>query len=443
MKKQNLKRLFSILFLIASYAQAQEIDSVTIKRFKLIDSTKSGYKAQIKIGNPTNKDIEMVLDDYAEKKYPYDLVITPHWFDFKKRLNENQGLQLSINYSSIFLGSTNKVNPDSPSTTASGIFDATVKWSFLNRKKGKDIGALVFWVDNRHLYYGDVPPQFFFQEAGTTALSATKFNQWDFHMLEFYYQQALFGDRMAVVIGKIDMPDWFNFNALAHPNLHFTDLSFLFNPTISVSNPGLGIIAGGWLDKDRTIGIIAGLNDVAGNDVTSTGFFEFGATQWPNGNFLKMVEILWTPKRSQYYAKRISATFWHSDELQQRDNSFFTSPSSKGFTVQASWTIKDVYTPVFTFGLSDGMGANALSDLNISLMNAWNFRDSYDMLGVGINYSRSTITGRSQFMSEIFYRWTFSKTTQFSPLVKFAINPALDPTTNFMMYYGIRSRISI
>ncbi|WP_282124435.1 hypothetical protein [Algibacter mikhailovii] len=406
------------------------------------DSTKSGYQISIGSGAPTNKDVEMQLNDYALPYYRWDLKYMNSWFDWKKKLNKDLGLQISINYSSIYMGATSKLENGIAQNAASGIFDATLKWNFINRKKEKDKGSFIIWTDWRHLYYGTIAPQFLFLETGSGTMNATKFNKWNFHVLEFYYQQSLFNDRMDIVVGKIDMPDWFAFNGLAHPMLHFTDLTFSVGPTVSWSNPGFGIAAGGWLNKKRTIGLVTGLNDVAGVDLNNPSFFDLGTDQWKNGNFLKMVELNYSPSSSRYYFNRIAITAWHSDALIAQDESFFLTPSSKGISMQATWVINDKIIPVAAIAFSDGEGANTLSNTSISLSNAWYF-PSHDLMGVGVNYSTSSISGRSQVLSEVFYRWTLSKTTSFTPLVKFVMNPALDPTRNFIMYYGLRGRISL
>ena len=426
----------------ALLAQTDSLEAFPDRKIGALEATKSGYKADLKIGNPTNKDIEMVLNDYTAPFYRWDLKYSNFWFDWKKKLNEKTGLSYSINYTAIFMGASSKIAEENAQTTAGGIFDATLKWNFVNRKKENNKGSLIFWMDARHVYYGNVAPQFLNFETGSATLPALKFNKWRFHTLEFYYQQSFFGKRLGLVIGKIDLPDWFNFNGLAHPMLHFTDLAFSVNPTVNWSNPGFGVAAGGWLDKKKRFAFILGLNDVAGVDLVDPKFFDLGTDQWGNGNFLKMIEFQFTPERAKYYFNRFSATYWHSDELLETDNSFFTSASSTGFTVQGTWVINDKYIPVLTFGLSDGNGANAISSLNISLMNAWYFK-SHDMLGAGINYTESIITNRWQFLSEIFYRFTLSKTTAFTPVVKFVIHPALDPDVDFLFYYGIRGRISI
>jgi len=432
-----------VLFCIASHLIAQDKDSVSLNttHTSFFDSTKSNYKADILLGNPTSKDIEMELDDYKAPYYRFKIVYSKPWFDFKKKLNEDTGIQLSFSYASMFMGASTRISDENQQNAAGGIFDATIKWDFINRKS-KNKGSLVLWLDSRHIYYGTVAPQFLNFETGSALLPALQFNKWSFRVLEFYYQQVLF-DRMAIIVGKIDMADWFNFNTLLHPKKHFTDFAFSVNPTVSWSNPGFGIVAGGWVDKNKQFGLIAGLNDVAGDNVGSSDFFDMGTTQWGNGKFLKMLEVFYTPSHTRQYFNRISATLWHSDELLESDESFFTSPSSKGFSIQTSWVFDDKFIPVVTFGMSDGNGANSLSKLNISLAHAWFFQ-TYDMLGVGINYTQSTISDtRAQLLSEVFYRFTFSKTTVFTPVVKFVINPALNPNVNILVYYGFRSRIAI
>jgi len=406
------------------------------------DSTKSGYRATYRMGTMMNKDLEMELDDYTAPYYRFDLVYTVPWFEFKRRLNENTGLQLSFNYSSMFIGASDVIADGNQRTAASGIFDATVKWTFIGRKSGKNQGSLVWWIDSRHLYYGDVAPQFHFMETGSATMGALKFNKWVIHTLEFYYQQSLFSGRMGLVIGKIDMPDWFTYHGLLHPMLHFMDFAFSVNPTVSWSNPGMGVVLGGWLNKDKQFGLMIGLNDVAGTDISDPPFFNLGFDQWKNGKFLKMVEFIYTPSYDRFYYNRISLTIWHSDELLESDESFFTSPSSKGFSLQGTWVIEDKFIPTVTFGLSDGDGANALSRINLSLMHAWYFL-SHDLFAIGLNYTESTITGNNQFLSEVFYRFTLSKAISLTPMVKFVINPALNENTNFLFYYGLRSRISM
>jgi len=440
-----LKKTFVVLSLFYAFStlNAQTNDSLatTENEASVFDSTRSNYTADIRVGNPTNKDVEMAIDDAKAPSYRYSIVYTKPWFDFKRKLNETTGIQLSFTYATIFMGASTKISEENQQDAASGIFDATIKWDFINRK-GKNKGSIILWLDSRHLYYGDVAPQWLNFETGSALFPALQFNKWTFHILQFYYQQVLF-ERMAFVIGKIDLSDWFNFNTLLHPKKHFTDFAFSVNPTVSWSNSGFGIVAGGWIDKNRQFGVIAGLNDVAGHDLTRDDFFNLGLDQWSNGKFLKMVEVFYTPARALRYFNRIGATFWHSDELLESDESFFTSPSSKGFSVQVSWVFNDKYIPVITFGMSDGRGANSLSKFNISLAHAW-FFNTYDMLGIGMNYTQSTVEGSvSQFLSEIFYRFTLSKTTVFTPMIKFVVNPALNPNTKFLIYYGLRGRISM
>ena len=231
------------------------------------DSMLSGYKPQLKVGSPTNKELEMALQDHKAPFYRLDTKVTQPWFDWKRKVKDSIGIKLSINYTAMFIGATSTIAEGNQQTAASGIFDATLNWNIINRKKGKNQGNIIFWIDQRHLYFGEVAPQNLNFETGSATFPAVKFGKWDIRMLELYYQQKLF-DRIAIVVGKIDMPDWFNYHGLLHPMMHFTDFGLNIIPTVSWSNPGLGVVVGGWLDKKKRFGVLAGLNDVAGDDIS-------------------------------------------------------------------------------------------------------------------------------------------------------------------------------
>lgn len=428
-----VKKVLSIVFIALFFNSvlAQETDTTSL----------SGYKSEGMTPNPMNKDTEMEIQDRKAPYYRLDVKHTAPWFDWKRKLKEKTGVQLSFNYTSQFLGATSVISDGMQQTAASGIFDATLNWNFINRKKGKNQGNLIFWVDSRHIYYGDIPAQMLGFNAGSALLPALKFNKWTFRTLEFYYQQKFFNDRAGFAIGKIDMPDWFTYNGLLHPMIHFGDFGFSVNPTVNWSNPGFGIVAGGWLDKKKRFGIQAGLNDVAGDNLNSPNFLDMGTSGWENGKFLKMVEFMYAPTSNPYFS-RIGVTYWHSDELLVDEDSWFQTASSQGFTVQGTWFIKEKYIPIVTFGMTDGQGANQLSKLNISLMHGWYFQN-HDMFAIGINYTESTLADRGQYLSEIFYRFTVSKAIVITPSIKMVLNPALDANRTFLGYYGIRTRISL
>ena len=429
------KSLFIIFYIGCSISSWSQVE-------KQKDSTLSGYKSDVYLANPTNKTDEMELDDKKAPYYRLDTKVTNPWFDWKKKVHKNTGLQMSVNYSSMFMGATSKISSENQQSTAGGTFDAIVNWNFINRKKGKNKGSLIFWVNARHKYFGDIVPQNLNFETGSATLPLLMFNDFSFRTLELYYQQSFLNNRAAFVVGKIDLADWFTYNGLLHPLKHFSDLAFSVNPTVNWSNIGLGVVIGGWIDKKKTIGLVAGFNDVAGDDLSKNNFLDWGAYNWKYGNFLKMVELNYSPGKDQYYFQRISATYWHSDEVLESEDSWYKTASSSGFSIQGTWFINNKYIPVFTFGMSDGDGANTLSKLNISLMNGWYFT-SHDMLGVGLNYTESTISGKGQYMSEVFYRYTLSKAISISPIAKIVVNPALDPNQDFLGYYGLRSRISL
>ena len=104
MNKYYYRLLILLSFTLSLYAQEKDSKYANQGRASLFDSTKSNYKPDILVGNPTNKDVEMAMDDMKAPYYRYEVVPTKLWFDFKKNLNKNTGLQLSISYASIFMG---------------------------------------------------------------------------------------------------------------------------------------------------------------------------------------------------------------------------------------------------------------------------------------------------------------------------------------------------
>ena len=401
----------------------------------------SNYQRQLKVGNPTNKDAEMAIQDIEAPFYRVKTFVTQPWFDYKKKVNEKTGLQLSVNYTSMFMGASDVVDENADNFATSGIFDATLNWQFINRKKGKNQGNLIFWVDSRHLYAGDNVPQFFNFQTGSALIPATKFNEWSIRTLEFYYQQKI-ADRVAFAVGKIDLTDWFSYNGLIHPMKHFMDYGFSVNPTTNWPNAGLGIVAGGWLNERKTLGFKVGVADMAGDNFASKKFMDFGTEGFQNGSLMKIAEINFSPGSDQYYFQRVSFTYWHSDELTPEDDTWFLTSSSSGWSVQGTWVFEDKYIPVVTFGMSDGEGGNVLSNINLSMMHGWFFK-SHDLLGIGLNYTQSSINDEDQYLTEIFYRYTVSRTIAVTPVFKTVLNPALNPDEDLLFYYGIRSRISL
>lgn len=251
--------------------------------------------ATFKYGSPRNKDLELVINDYNARFYRFKIPYTEHWFDAKKKLNKATRWQLGINYTALYLGASQTITEGNQQNATSGVLDATLKWTFINHKKCRNVGMIILSTDWRHKYYGSVTPEGLNLETGSGLAPAMDYTEWDFRVFEFYYQQTIFSKRAVLVFGKIDLAGWFASNSLGHPFLHFMDMAFTANPAINWVNSGLGIATEGWLDKQKRFGILAGFSDVAGDDFGRPRFLDFGAHKWAKGKFLKMAELLYAP----------------------------------------------------------------------------------------------------------------------------------------------------
>ncbi len=434
----HLSNKFILTLIILSFSIILKAQDNEAKK----DSTMSGYVSPIDAAPATNPSVQLELQNKKADYYRLNTKISTPWFALKKQLNKSAGIQFNLTYTSAFIGASSVIAEGNQQTAASGILDIIISWNVINRKKGKNQGSFIFYLDDRHIYYGDIPIKNLNFETGSATITALKFNKSKFRMLELYYQQKLFNDRVGIIVGKIDMPDWFTYHSLLHPMLHFTDYSFSVSPTLSWSNAGLGVLVGGWFDKEKRFGMRVGFNDVAGDNLDKPNFFDLGASNWKNRKFLKMGEFAFTPKASQFYSTRFTLTYWHADQLTAEENSFLVTEASQGIALQASGMIKAKHSISSTIGITDGKGANTLAKVNIAAMYGLNLK-SHDLLGLGLAYTESSISNRGQFLSEVFYRFTLSKTVSITPTVKGIINPSLDPSRNFLAYYGVRSRITL
>ena len=71
------------------------------------------------------------------------------------------------------------------------------------------------------------------------------------------------------MIGKVDTTDYIGIYGLTNPVTHFQNLAFLTDPSIAVTNQGLGIAVGAMLSDN--IYFITGFSDANG-ETTREGF---------------------------------------------------------------------------------------------------------------------------------------------------------------------------
>lgn len=344
------------------------------------------------------------------------------WFDFKNRLDESSGLQLSIDESMFYQTATSSLGE---TDAASGLVRFYGQWTLLGRGTNNP-GQLVFKGENRHRMGTAITPFDLGFEAGSILPTGTFFSEFNYGVTNLYWKQYLCDRDLVFAIGKIDVTDFIDVYALMNPLTHFINLGFSTNPTIAVPNQGLGIAAGAMLTEG--LYLQGGFADANGQP-TLAGFDTF----FDDREFFSYLEIGGTSSRDRIYLDNVHATLWHTDARESAQ-----TPEGWGVAVTAQKYVCEKWLPFFRFGYSDGDAALMQTTFSTGLGLR---RDNNDVAGIGISFGKPADGSlRDQFTSEAFYRFQLTQFLAVTPDVQLIADPALNPNEDVLALFGIRLR---
>ena len=403
----------------ADYSSAQ-------KRYK------SNYDNEEGFAGPGSTVRQLEEDD--EEKTPvfrfesFDEALAP-WFEYKKRLSEESGLQLGFAYT-LLHQEVNKSLTDEENAT-SGIFRISGKWEAYNRG-GKNKGQLVFSIDNRAAF-SDVAPSGLAGEVGHIGQTGTLFSDVDTILGDFYWSQFVNDARTGIVIGRYDPNDFFDVLGYANPWSSFQNLSILFNTSIALPDWGFGIGAGHWFNGDQFY-LFGSASDA--NGVATKEEFNFDTDE-----LYKTVEFGWSPGRDQRYFRNVHVTLWQVDE--REDDGI---DDADGITLGFNWTWDQTYMLFARIGSSDADAPNdpQIAENSVTIGGIYYFADRSDLFGIAYNESELASPGLDdQITLEAFYRIQFARNLAITPSIQILGDPALNPEEDEIILYGLRLRLTL
>lgn len=344
------------------------------------------------------------------------------WFEFKSRLDEATGLQLSIDESMFYQAATSSLGQ---TDAASGLVRVYGQWTLLGRGT-ENPGQLVFKGENRHRMGTDITPFDLGFEAGSILPTGTFFSEFNYGVTNLYWKQSLYERDLVFAIGKIDVTDFIDVYGMINPLTHFINLGFSTNPTIAVPNQGLGIAAGAMLTDH--LYMQGGFSDANGQP-TLAGFDTF----FEDNEYFSYLEFGLTSARDRIYLDNVHATLWHTDA---RENA--GTPEGWGVAFTAQKYLDDKWLPFFRFGYSDGDAAlmQTIFSTGLGLR-----RENNDVAGIGLSFGKPADgTLRDQFTSETFYRFQLTQYLAVTPDIQLIVDPALDPSQDVLALFGVRLR---
>ena len=389
-------------------------------------NSESNVKPRLSTDEVENR---ITLDREANPLYESRLLVPIH--DWKNGVAEKSGFNWSLDYTALFMGVSG-----SPGETnaASGMVRFYGYWDLVNRS-GPNKGSLNWKVENRHSYT-DVPPSEFGFESGYAGMFEPPFSDQQNRLTNLYWKQYFAEGKWAVVAGFLDTTDFLDIYLLASPWTGFNN--FVFSTGSAAmdlpDNAALGIAAGGMITEK--VYIQAGIAD-ANSDPTEP--FEGFDSVANDSDFVKWVEVGFTPKQDKLYFDNVHVTFWHIDER--------VNGTPDGWGVNASWQrwIDDKWLPFVRGGYTEDSGS--LLEKSVSVGLGYQPVPMRGVIGLGLNWGKPNQTSFAgagdQYTTELFWRYQLTKELAVTPSIQYIKDPALNEEEDRLWVFGIRARIAL
>ena len=380
--------------------------------------------------------VENLIEDDAKKTGALiEERITQPWFDWKKKMQQEYGLSLGVDYSAVYLKSS-ETGASGDDNASAGMLRFYGSWDLIGRGS-KDTGALIWKVENRHKYT-DTAPQGFGFDQGVVGLISPPFSDQGARWTNLYWRQRFNDGKATVVGGFLDATDYVDVFALGSPWTGFLNLAFsIGTSTIYVPNDAAFGLAGAAMLTDNMY-VIAGLSDAYADP---TDIVDNAKSFFEDNEYFSSVELGWTKSQDRIYFDNTHLTLWHVDE-----NTSIGAPDGWGLAFQYVTYINNNMMPFVRAGYADDGGT--LMQKSISLGLGYQHIAGGDLLGVGFNWGepneKTFTTGLpGQKTLEIFYRFALAEQFVLTPDIQYIVDPALDPTRDSLWVLGLRARLAL
>jgi porin len=391
------------------------------------DEYKTGYSRKPVFGGPNSPEGQLEEDDRVKEpafRFPAVYDSFQSWRDWKKRMNEDHGFQISGHYSTLYQSLSDSVTDEDRAT--GGVFRAIAKWTLLGRGTA-DTGSLVLMVDHRHAYR-DIAPAGLASQAGYIGVTGTLYSDIDWAVVNLNWQQGFNDGSTGLLVGRYDPNDYMNILGYTNPWTSFSNVAILLDASVAFPDSSWGIAGGHWVDDQ--FNLIAGINDANGTITDDLGFFEGGS------EFFSWAHFGWSPTKEDRYLKNVHLLAWHVDE---RMNAGLES--AQGLAFATNWTFDGKWMPFLRAGWSEGATPIYNKSATVGLIRKFRFRS--DLAGIGVNWGDTAIDMlRDQTTIEAFWNFQFAQNLAITPSVQLLIDPALNPQEDRVWVYGLRARVT-
>jgi porin len=426
--------LIALGFLLsAGFSQAQEPAVCEEKQAAKCESQSVAVKPVITrtLGGPEQVENRLSIDSSrVTPMFPSDFA--RGYFDWKERIKENNGVGFGGDYSFAYLKASDSPGDDD---AFGGMYRMFGSWEAFSDGKGNS-GALIWKVEHRHAYGGNIPPGSLGFEIGYLGLFLPPFSDQGTRLTNLYWRQRSKGGDLVFIGGFVDVTDYMDVYMLASPWTGYFNFAFSTgSAAIPVPNEGLGLALGGYLNDN--LYLIAGFAD-SNSDPAKPGdsFDSFFADR----EYFKHVEIGWNSSRETAFLNNVHLTLWHADEREAA-----ATPDGWGANISFSRSVNEHWTPFVRAGYAKDGGS--LLQKTLSAGFAYQTVSGGNQLGIAYNWGEPNENSwgpglDDQHTLEAFYRIQLWKEFALTPDLQYIKNPALNPKEDKLWVFGIRGRLA-
>lgn len=424
------------LLAAAAAASAQADDRTQADPDESAPSYQSGYGSVPGFGGPSSVSERLrESNETRQSMYQFDTLqrVGRPWFDWKRRMNDDHGFTIGGNAYWLYQSSSGSIGEEDDAF--GGIYRLQGSWTLFGRGSGH-AGRLEWRVENRSEAFTDLAPASLSAELGVAALNSGfgYSDNFDTDLAVFNWTQGFADNRVGVAIGRLAFDAYLDAFPFQTFSRGFINRSFLLNPTLATTGIGaLGIVAKGYISEQVWIGgqIYDG-NAVSGDFDWDT----FDQHEW-----LKSLEIGWTPSFDRRNKDRVQFTWWEKDARREAG-----VPAGKGWAVSAAYQLTEQWQPFLRFGHSDGGAGVAAEDAASIGVEMKPRMDQAWSIGLGWARPSRKTHGRGlddEYVVETSYKFQLSPNFSLTPDLQYIRDPAKNPDENHAWVFGLRAILTL
>ena len=231
MRGASFTRLASLVLTVVLAASSAGAETSAKQRA----GQKSGYGDDEDFGGPASVEGQLEEDDRVKQpvlRFPaVDRILQP-WFDWKRRLHDELGLDLGFDYNVLYQSLDDALpGDDNAAMVVSFVIYGT--WALINRGTDRE-GVLFFKIEHRDDIGTDIAPAELAGQAGYIGVTGLNFSDAGLILADLNWQQRL-GRRAGLIVGRYDPNDYMNVLGYVNPWSHFSNLSVSLDTSLALA----------------------------------------------------------------------------------------------------------------------------------------------------------------------------------------------------------------